>query len=375
MGIGRDSHRVPFVDLKEQYLGIEKEVNDRLNKLFQNCHFVLGEDVAAFEEEFARYLGARYVVSVGSGTEALHLALRAAGVGKGDEVIVPANTFIATALAVSYTGAMPVVVDINDESYTIDCKKIEERITKSTKAIVPVHLYGQSADMDEIMDIARVNKLVVIEDACQAHGARYKGKRIGTIGQSGCFSFYPGKNLGAYGDGGAVATDDHRVAKKIVALRNYGQQEKYKHELIGFNSRLDSIQAAVLSIKLRKLDEWNEKRKALADLYSRLLAGKVSTPLVGDNRDHVYHLYAVRVQERDRLLEELNRAGIGAGIHYPLPIHLQMCYAPLGYKRGDFPVAEKVANEELSLPMYPELDEEKVLFVSEWMIKLLQEWK
>jgi len=375
VGIGRDSHRVPFVDLKEQYLGIEKEVNDRLNKLFQNCHFVLGEDVAAFEEEFARYLGARYVVSVGSGTEALHLALRAAGVGKGDEVIVPANTFIATALAVSYTGAMPVVVDINDESYTIDCKKIEERITKSTKAIVPVHLYGQSADMDEIMDIARVNKLVVIEDACQAHGARYKGKRIGTIGQSGCFSFYPGKNLGAYGDGGAVATDDHRVAKKIVALRNYGQQEKYKHELIGFNSRLDSIQAAVLSIKLRKLDEWNEKRKALADLYSRLLAGKVSTPLVGDNRDHVYHLYAVRVQERDRLLEELNRAGIGAGIHYPLPIHLQMCYAPLGYKRGDFPVAEKVANEELSLPMYPELDEEKVLFVSEWMIKLLQEWK
>ena len=373
MRLSRDKHKVPLVDLKEQYLGIEKEVSDRLERLFQNCHFVLGEDVAAFEEEFARYLGAKYVVSVGSGTEALHLALRAAGVGKGDEVIVPANTFIATALAVSYTGAIPVFVDINEESYNIDCKKIEERITKRTRAIIPVHLYGQPADMDEIMDIARVNDIIVIEDACQAHGARYKGKRVGTIGQSGCFSFYPGKNLGAYGDGGAIATDSHEVAAKIRSLRNYGQQEKYKHEVIGFNSRLDSMQAVILSIKLRKLDEWNKNRQAVADVYSRLLAGKVSTPLVRDNRDHVYHIYAVRVKDRDRVLGELNQVGIGAGIHYPVPVHLQKCYAPLGYKPGDFPIAEEVAHEELSLPIYPEIDEEKVHFVSEWMIKLLQE--
>ena len=369
----RDKHIVPLVDLKEQYLDIEKEVSDRLKRLFQNCHFVLGEDVAKFEEEFAKYLGAKYVISVGNGTDALHLALREAGIGEGDEVIIPANTFIATALAVSYTGGIPVFVDINEESYNIDYKKIEEKITKHTKAIIPVHLYGQPADMDEIMDIARINDITVIEDACQAHGARYRGKRVGTIGRSGCFSFYPGKNLGAYGDGGAIATDNHEVATKIRSLRNYGQQEKYKHELIGYNSRLDSMQAAILSVKLQKLDAWNKNRQTVADLYSRLLAGKVLTPLVLDNRDHVYHIYAIRIRNRGRTLEELNQAGIGAGIHYPLPIHLQKCYAPLGYKPGDFPIAEEVANEELSLPIYPEIDEEKVYYVSELVTKLLQE--
>jgi dTDP-4-amino-4,6-dideoxygalactose transaminase len=250
---------------------------------------------------------------------------------------------------------------------------LEERITEKTRAIIPVHLYGQPADMDEVMEIAKVKNLIVIEDACQTHGARYKGKRVGTIGQTGCFSFYPGKNLGAYGDGGAIATDSYEVATKIRSLRNYGQQEKYNHEVIGFNSRLDSVQAVILSVKLAKLDEWNKNRQAVAVLYSQLLAGIVSTPLVGDNRDHVYHIYAVRVQDRDRILGELNKVGICAGIHYPVPVHLQKCYDYLGYGPGDFPVAEKVAREELSLPMYPDIDEEKVHYVAEWVIKLLQQ--
>ncbi len=308
---------------------------------------------------------------MGSGTDAIHLALREAGVGEGDEVILPANTFIATALAVSYTGAKPVFVDINEASYNIDFQKIEEKITERTKAIVPVHLYGQSADMDEILAVAEKHGIHVIEDACQAHGARYKGERVGTLGRSGCFSFYPGKNLGAYGDGEAIATNNDDTEKKITLLRNYGQEEKYKHELIGFNSRLDSMQAVVLRVKLRWLDRWNDKRKAVASLYAKCLSDKVLIPSVLKDRDHVFHIYSIRVHERNRLLEYLNAAGISAGIHYPVPIHLQKCYSSLGYKKGDFPVSEKISEEQISLPIYPEITEESIHQVAERVIAFL----
>ncbi len=362
---------IPLVDLKKQYASIAEEVREGLDRVLTSSQYILGEEVTRFEEEFAEYLDVEYVIGVGSGTEALHLSLVEAGIGAGDEVIVPANTYIATALGVSYTGATPVFADISEDTFNIDSKALKGLVTDKTRAIIPVHLYGQSADMDEVMAIAGEEGLTVIEDACQAHGARYKGTRVGGFGRSSSFSFFPGKNLGAYGDGGAIATNDPDVAERLKALRNYGQKEKYHHGVIGFNSRLDSMQAAVLRVKLRRMDEWNACRREAAKLYTSILDGKVKTPSIAEDRDHVFHIYAVRVAERDRVLKELNAAGIGAGIHYPIPLHLQRCYADLGYKEGDFPVTERIAGEELSLPVFPEIDEASIKKVAETLLKAL----
>jgi dTDP-4-amino-4,6-dideoxygalactose transaminase len=347
---------IPLVDLRAQYLSLEDEVRAATARVMDHSAFILGEEVELFEREFANYVHANCAVGVGSGTDALHLALRAVGVGPGDEVITVPNSFIATALAVSYAGARPVFVDVEPDAQTIDTSRIEAAITSRTRAIVPVHLFGQAADMDPIMEIAKRHGVRVVEDACQAHGASYKGRAVGSIGDAGCFSFYPGKNLGAYGDGGAVVTNDPETGAKIRMLRSYGEREKYHHDLKGFNSRLDAIQAAVLRVKLRKLDSWNEMRRKNARLYDELLAGiDVSTPVEKEFATHVYHLYVIRCERRDDLIRHLKAKGIHAGIHYPVPIHLQKAYVDLEYAIGAFPVAERCAREIVSLPMFAEL--------------------
>ena len=327
----------------------------------ENTAFALGPAVADFENQFASYVGTKHCVAVNSGTSALHLALLAVGVGPGDEVIVPAMTFIATAAAVSYTGARPVFCDVDPASYTIDPLRIEERITRSTKAIVPVHLYGQPADMDPILDIAKRHDLVVIEDAAQAHGAEYKGRRCGSMGEVAGFSFYPAKNLGAYGEGGAVTTDYDDLADAVRMLRDWGQAQKYHHVRRGFNYRMAGIQGAVLGVKMRHIDAWTEARRRAAARYDRLLRDLDGTigPVEMRYARHVYHVYAVMVKSRGTVHTKLDDAGVATGIHYPIPVHLQVCFADLKYKRGDFPVAERVAREELSLPMFPEITEDQ----------------
>ncbi|MBI5050218.1 MAG: DegT/DnrJ/EryC1/StrS family aminotransferase [Nitrospirae bacterium] len=357
--------KIQFVDLQAQYRGISDEVNKAIARVLEKGDFILGNDVSRFEDEFAAYSGCKHGVGVGSGTEALHLALMACDVGPGDEVITTANTYIATVLAISYVGARPVLVDVDPETYNIDVKKIEKAITKKTKAIIPVHLYGQPADMDSVMAIARQDKLKVIEDACQAHGAEYKGKRVGSIGDIGCFSFYPGKNLGAYGDGGMITTTDNILADRVRMLRNYGQREKYHHLVKGFNSRLDTMQAAILRVKLKRLGEWNEQRRRHAYEYNKLLKGKVAIPYESPETWHIYHLYVVRVNDRDKIMEEFNNAGIATGIHYPVPIHLQEAYKDLGYKAGGFPITEDYAKKILSLPIFPELTSENIRKIAE----------
>lgn len=349
---------VPFVDLKAQYAAIKAEVDQAVLTVLGNCNFILGREVEAFESAFAKYLGCQHAVGVSSGVDALRLALEALGIGSGDEVIIPANTFIATALSISAVGARPVLVDIDARSYNIDANRIEAAITPHTRAIMPVHLYGQPCNMDEIMEIARRRNLRVIEDACQAHGARYRGRAAGTIGDIGCFSFYPGKNLGAYGDGGAVVTNDLELAGKVARLRNYGQREKYYHSEKGLNARLDTVQAAVLGVKLRYLDDWNRRRRRHADYYRERLTGieQLVTPVIEAERDHIFHLYVVRVRERAQLQRYLAERGITTLIHYPVPIHLQEAYRDLGSGRGDFPVTEQASDEILSLPMFAELE-------------------
>ena len=353
---------IPFVDLKRQYDLIKEEINIKINEVLQNTHFILGENVEIFEKEFANYCGVKYCVGVASGSDALTLCLKALGIGEGDEVITVPNTFIATVDAISRNGAKPVFVDIDTETYNMDVTKIEEEITDKTKAIIPVHLYGQPADMDAIIKIAKKYDLKIIEDACQAHGAEYKGKRVGSLGDAGCFSFYPAKNLGAYGDGGMVVTNNEELAEKIRMLRNYGQSKKYYHDFMGYNSRLDEIQAAVLRVKLRYLDEWNDKRREHAKLYDELLenASGIETPTEKDYVKHVYHLYVMRCKNRDDLQHYLSSKGISTGIHYPIPVHLQMAYKHLEYKQGDFPITEKYSKEILSLPMFPELTDEEI---------------
>ncbi len=360
---------IPLVDLKAQYLSLKPEIDQAIQRVIDNTDFILGKEVELFEREFASFSETEYGIGVASGTEALHLSLLALGISSGDEVITAANTFVATVLGIYYTGARPVLVDINSDNYNLDVSFIENVITKRTKAIIPVHLFGQPADMDPIMEIAREHNLKVIEDACQAHGAKYKGKKVGSIGNVGCFSFYPGKNLGAYGDGGIVLNNDEKIAQKIRILRNYGSRKKYYHEFKGFNSRLDTLQAAILRVKLRHLDEWNRKRIRNGLLYSSLLKDikEVITPQFREDSDysHVFHLYVVRVEKRDRLLDFLDKKGIRCGIHYPVPLHFQEAYEDLGYKEGDFPIAEKLSKEILSLPMYPELTEEEIIYVVE----------
>jgi dTDP-4-amino-4,6-dideoxygalactose transaminase len=364
MVITRNKLQVSFVDLVAQYATIETEVNEAIARVLHKTDFILGEDVRHFEEEFAAYCQAQYAVGLDSGTSALELALRAFNIGTGDEVITAANTFIATALAISYTGATVVLVDIDPGTYTLDPGKLEAAITERTKAIIPVHLYGQPADMEPILEVARRHNLVVIEDACQAHGAMYKHRRTGSLGDAAAFSFYPGKNLGAYGDGGAVVTDNEEVYRAVMMLRNYGQTQKYHHAIQGFNRRLDTLQAAILCVKLKYLDTWNAARNRHAQMYTKLLANSsVVTPVTAHYAAHVWHLYVIRTQTRDSLRTYLAEQGITAIMHYPIPIHLQPAYRNLGYKPGDFPITEHYAHEILSLPMFAELSPEAIEYV------------
>ncbi len=347
---------IPFVDLKAQYLSIKGEVDAAIQGVLNSCQFTLGSEVAAFEEEFAAYCKSSLGIGVNTGTSALHLALLAAGVGAGDEVITVPFTFVATVSAIDYTGATPVFVDIDPRNFTMDVSAIEAAITERTKAILPVHLYGQPADMDPILEIAKRHGLVVIEDACQAHGAQYKGRRAGSMGDMGCFSFYPGKNLGAYGEGGMVVTDNAEYARSIRMLRDWGAEKKYQHVLKGYNFRLEGIQGAVLRVKLPYLERWTEARRAAAAHYDALFAGcGVATPQAMPYARHVYHLYAIRTANRPAWQDALTTAGIQTGIHYPTPVHLLPAFADLGYRSGQFPHAERAANEVLSLPMFPEL--------------------
>lgn len=358
--------QVPFVDLAAQYGSISAEINEAVSKVIRETDFILGREVCLFEEEFAAFCQTKFAVGVDSGTSALELALRAYEIGPGDEVITAANSFIASALAISHAGATPVLVDVDEDTCTIDGAAIEKAITSRTKAIIPVHLYGHPADMDPIMQLAQRHGLVVIEDACQAHGARYKGKRAGSLGHAAAFSFYPGKNLGAYGDAGMVVTSDDAVAKHLGMLRNYGQKEKYQHMFRGYNRRLDTLQAAVLRIKLKHLEEWNDARRRHAKNYTRLLRQTgIVAPHAAAHCESVWHLYVIQIDQRDALKEHFSSRGIGVGIHYPIPIHLQPAYRDLGYRPGDFPVTEKCARRILSLPMYAELTPEIVNRVAE----------
>lgn len=362
---------IPFVDLKAQYLSIKEEIDAAVIDLLGSTQFVLGKEVVAFEELFAAYTQTSHVMGVNSGTSALHLALLAAGVGRGDEVITTPFTFIATVSAIDYTGATPVFVDIDPASFTIDPTKIEAAITPRTKAILPVHLYGQMADMDPIMEIARRHGLMVIEDAAQAHGAEYKGRRAGSIGDLGCFSFYPGKNLGAYGEGGAVTTNNPELARTVRMLRDWGAERKYYHDLKGFNYRLEGIQGAVLKVKMKYIEAWTEARRAVAARYDAQLAGTgICTPAALPERRHVYHVYALRDARREALQSFLHDRGVSTGIHYPIPVHLQKAFAELGHKEGDFPHSEAAANEVLSIPMYPELPVEQ----QDVVIAALKDW-
>jgi dTDP-4-amino-4,6-dideoxygalactose transaminase len=348
--------QVPLIDLAAEHDLFETEVGDAIKGVLRGTDFILGRDVGLFESEFARFCEAKHAVGVDSGLSALELILRAYGIGPGDEVITPANTFIASALAISSVGANPKLLDVDPVTYTIDISALEGAITARTRAIMPVHLYGHPVDMDPILEIARKHGLPVIEDACQAHGARYRGKRVGSLGSAAAFSFYPAKNLGAYGDGGIVVTDDPEVGKYVEMARNYGQREKYYHAVRGYNHRLDTLQAAVLRIKLRRLDERNAARREHARLYQELLLSTgVVLPTCAPEVEAVWHLFVIRVEQRDALRNSLADRGISVGIHYPVPIHLQEAYRDLGYKTGDFPVTEHCAERILSLPMYPEL--------------------
>jgi dTDP-4-amino-4,6-dideoxygalactose transaminase len=352
---------IPLVDLAAQYRSIKPEMDAAISRVLESCQFILGPEVAAFEGEFAAYCQAKHAIGVNSGTSALHLAMLAAGIGPGDEVITVPFTFVATVAAIVYTGAHPVFVDIAPRSFTMDASKIEAAITPRTKAILPVHLYGQAADMDALLDIAQRHKVIVIEDAAQAHGAEYKGRRVGSLGDLGCFSFYPGKNLGAYGEGGAVVTNNPDYARTIRMLRDWGAERKYQHILKGYNYRLEGIQGAVLRVKLRHLEEWTEARRARAIHYNALLASSdVQTPEAMFYARHVYHIYAVRSSKRDALQQALQVQGVQTGIHYPIPVHLLPAHRDLGYHPGDFPCSEQAAIEVLSLPMYAELSDDQL---------------
>jgi dTDP-4-amino-4,6-dideoxygalactose transaminase len=356
---------IPFLDLRAQYETIKDDVHQAINRVLESGQFILGDEVAAFESEFAAHVGAAHGVAVNSGTSALHLALLAAGVGPGDEVITVPFTFVATVAAIRYTGAHPVFVDIDPQSFTLDTAQLEAAITPRTKAILPVHLYGQPADMDPILAIAGRHGLKVIEDAAQAHGAEYKGRRVGSIGALGCFSFYPGKNLGAYGEGGMVVTNDAAYADVLRILRDGGQSRKYHHVRVGYNYRLEGLQGAILRVKLRHLEDWTERRRTRAAEYDKFLEGSVIVrPREMTYARHVYHIYAVRSHDRDELQRRLQSFGVQTGIHYPIPVHLQEGYHDLGYIAGQFPQAERAAHEVLSLPMYPELSNNKIEFVA-----------
>jgi dTDP-4-amino-4,6-dideoxygalactose transaminase len=351
---------VPFLDLRVQYDGLRDEMMRALARVAESSTYVLGPEVARFEEEFAAYTCARHCVAVNSGTSALHLALIAAGVGPGDEVITTPMTFIATCWAISYVGATPVFVDVDPVTRTINPRLVAARMTARTRAILPVHLYGQPADMGPLLEIGRRHGVPVVEDAAQAHGARYGGRGAGSLGLCGCFSFYPGKNLGAYGEGGAVVTDSDRIAARLRSLRDHAQSERYRHEEVGFNYRMDAFQGAVLGVKLKRLSDWTDARRRLAERYRKGLAGlPLQLPVEAPGRDHVWHLFVALHPDRDRIREGLEARGVQTGLHYPLPVHLQKAYAHLGHGPGDFPVTERIARECFSLPMFPEMTTEQ----------------
>lgn len=362
MIVTRETMGVPFFDLKPQYHSIKNELNAAVQQVMDSGKFVLGEKVKSFEKEFAKFCRTDYAVGVANGTDALRLALLACGIGKGNEVITVPNTFIATTEAISQTGAKIVFVDIDPHTYNIDVSQIEEKINERTQAILPVHIFGQPVDMNPIMRMAKKYHLKIVEDSCQAHGAEYKGRKAGSIGDAGCFSFYPSKNLGAFGDGGMVTTDGNKISHTIRMLRDHGQIKKYEHLAEGYNSRLDEIQAAILGVKLKKLDGWNSLRRRNASIYDELLkdVDEIITPFKAEYAKHAYHLYVIRTNKRDKLREHLKSKGVGTGLHYPIPLHLQKAYGYLGYKEGDFLVAEECAKQILSLPIFPELTREEI---------------
>ncbi|HXL73243.1 MAG TPA: DegT/DnrJ/EryC1/StrS family aminotransferase [bacterium] len=352
---------IPYLDLKKQYHSIKSEIDSAVASVLESGQFVLGKEVEAFEEEFAAYCGVRHAVAVNTGTSALHLSLLAAGVGPGDEVITTPLTFVATVAAILYTGAKPVFVDIEPTTLNMDVSRINKVVTNRTKAILPVHLHGKPVDMVALIQVAQENKLIVIEDAAQAHGAEIQGRRVGSLGAMGCFSFYPGKNLGAYGEGGAITTNNPNLAKQIRLLRDWGAEKKYYHDLKGFNFRMETLQGAILRVKLRHLEKWTEVRRRLAQRYDEHLKNTaVQIPSTPNGFRHVYHVYAVLTDFRDRLQEYLMSKDIHTNIHYPIPVHLQKAYSDLGYKAGDFPIAEKACDQILSLPLYPEMTEIQV---------------
>ncbi|MEI6437674.1 MAG: DegT/DnrJ/EryC1/StrS family aminotransferase [Candidatus Omnitrophota bacterium] len=352
---------VPFIDFSKQNAAIKAEVDAGWSTVIDKSAFIMGPQVKMFEEEFARFCGVKYALGVNSGTDALYLALSALDIGPGDEVILPTHTFIATALCVSYTGATVKFVDVEDVTYNIDPASLAKAVTNKTKAVIPVHLYGQMADMDGIRAVTDKHGIAIVEDACQAHGARYKGVRSGAAGKAGCFSFYPTKGLGGWGDGGAVITNDDKVKYMVEMLRDYGRTDRYNHKMKGFNSRLDTMQAVVLSAKLKHLDQWNGMRQKVAAVYATELGRiGVKVPQAAPDRDHMYQTYAIRVKDRERVMESLKSRGIPSLIHYPIPVHLQEAYRDAGYKAGDFPVSEKIASEILSLPLFPHMTADQV---------------
>jgi len=366
--------KVPFLDLQAQYKSIQVEIHEAIQEVMDRTAFAGGPFVERFESEFASFCQSSFAVGCGSGTSALFLALYGLGIGRGDEVITAANTFIATAEAISACGATPVFVDIDEQTYTMNPALFEEAITPKTKAVIPVHLYGQMAEMDSIIEIARARDLYVIEDACQAHGAEYKGRRAGSIGDAGCFSFYPGKNLGAYGEAGAVVTHNAELAGVMRRYRDHGQEKKYYHSMIGWNDRMDGLQGAILSVKLKHLPAWNEARRNNAQFYKTLLSNVdcIVTPIEAEAAKHVYHIYAIRVRDREALMKALLEKDIHCGIHYPIPLHLQEAYRSLGYEKNRLPVVERCVNEQLSLPMFAELSRAQIETVCE-QIKAFEE--
>ncbi len=357
--------QVPFVDLKVQYQTLRSEILPALEKVCENTSFVLGPHVKKFEESFASFIGTKYALGVNSGTAADQLAVQAL-INAGDEVITTPNTFIATSEAITAAGGKVKFVDIQEESYNMDPEKLADAVTPQTKVVVPVHLYGQPADMDPIMEIAKEHRLFVVEDAAQAHGAEYKGQKAGSIGDAAAFSFYPGKNLGAYGEAGAITTNSDVVAEFVRKYRDHGSGEKYVHEIEGHNMRMEGFQGAILNIKLKHLQDWTDARRRNAKLYNEILKniGGVTIPREMENRKHVYHLYVIRVKEREKLQKFLSEKGIASAFHYKIPLHLQKAYQYLGYQKGDFPVTEKVMSEIISLPMYPELRENQIEYVA-----------
>lgn len=362
---------VPYFDLKAQYGLLRDEIQAALDRVCQNASFILGEEVEQFEQAFASYCEVKHCVALNSGTSALHLALLTAGIGAGDEVITSSNTFIATAEAIAYTGATPVFVDINPATANIDPELIETAITKHTRAIVPVHLYGRPVNMAAISEIARRHGLLVIEDACQAHGARYDGKRVGGFGHAAAFSFYPGKNLGAYGEGGALTTNDDEIARMARSLRTHGESSRYHHKFVGYNYRMEGLQAAVLNVKMKYLDQWTAKRQACAETYRQLLAGaKVRVPEESPDADCVYHLFVAYVEDRDEVRAELEDLGVQTAVHYPMPVHMQEAFSYLGVSATSLPFTKRACEQVLSLPLFPEMTEEQVAYAAHTLVEV-----